>query len=131
YGQDMIGGLVGSSNSGHITGSYSLATVSGDDQIGGLAGHINDGTIELSYATGNVTGDIEVGGLVGKQLNSAITYSYATGHVVGCEDTGGLVGDSAYLVANSFATGQVTYYCSSGYGDSIGGLVGDGSDGTI
>ena len=132
YGSNYVGGIVGiSTGDGYISNSYAAANVTGIDNVGGLSGHIHNGYITYSYATGDVTGHTEVGGFVGKQLNAEITYSYATGNVVGCEDTGGFVGDSEDLISNSFATGAVTGYCEGGGSDSIGGLVGDGSDGRI
>ncbi|WP_418186373.1 MBG domain-containing protein [Aliarcobacter lanthieri] len=126
-GNNDVGGLVGRSNAGTITNSYSTATVTanvlgGNENIGGLVGHNYGGMINNSYATGNVTGKNKVGGLVGYNNSGvAINNSYSSGTVNGATSVGGLVGSSGGTILNSYATGTV-----SGTGDFVGGLLGNG-----
>jgi hypothetical protein len=130
---NFAGGLVGYSDSGTITYSYSEATVTYtgadyDTGYGGLVGNnYGDGLIDHCYATGLVselnsehTG-IVAGGLVGDNESGTITNSYATGNVQGFfESVGGLAGETSYgEISNSYATGSV-----EGLYGSIGGLVG-------
>ncbi|MDD3474567.1 MAG: GLUG motif-containing protein [Candidatus Dojkabacteria bacterium] len=130
---NFAGGLVGYSDSGTITYSYSEATVTYtgadyDTGYGGLVGNnYGDALIDHCYATGLVselnsehTG-IAAGGLVGDNESGTITNSYATGNVQGFyESVGGLSGEVTYGdILNSYATGSV-----EGLYDSIGGLVG-------
>ena len=151
-GNDYVGGLVGYSNQGTISGSYATGTVSGDSLVGGLVGNsgsaINasyamasvsgavyvgglignsNGRISSSYAMGSVSSQgFSVGGLVGHNNNSgAISGSYATGNVSGDDSVGGLVGSNEGTISTSYATGSV-----SGGDDRVGGLVGS-SSGTI
>jgi hypothetical protein len=130
---NFAGGLIGYTDNGTITYSYSEATVTytGADYdigFGGLVGNnYGDSFIDHCYATGLVselnsgyTG-IAAGGLVGDNESGTITNSYATGNVQGFyESVGGLAGESSYGdILNSYATGSV-----DGLYDDIGGLVG-------
>ena len=145
-----VGGLVGVSSNGAISGSYATGNVSGGCYVGALVG-LNYGSISGSYATGRVSssGFIgSVGGLVGSSGgegsitscryytsgsacirasgSGSISGSYATGNVSGDSRVGGLVGESAGAITASYAAGNV-----SGSGDGIGGLVGWDSGTTI
>ena len=113
------GGLVGrNTGTGTISGSYVTGSVTGGD-TGGLVGD-NDGTISNSYVIGSVMGSNGVGGLVGNNggNSGSISNSYVIGSVMGSNFVGGLVGYNTRTISNSYATGSV-----SG-GDHIGGLVG-------
>lgn len=134
YGQNFVGGLTGASVDSNISKSYATGDVFGTNDVGGLSGRVDNGVVSYSYAAGDVSSPVDVGGLIGKQENTNVSYSYAVGNVAGCEDVGGLVGDNGgnSLISNSFATGTVTGSCESGpQSDSVGGLIGDNSDGDI
>ena len=119
-GYEFVGGLVGRSDGGTISDSYTTGNVSGDNDVGGLVGRNGSDTIIGSYATGNVDGQsYSVGGLVGSG-GRAIIDSYATGNVSGGYRVGGLVGEGSGKINTSYATGNV----SGGY--RVGGLVGSG-----
>jgi hypothetical protein len=130
---NFAGGLIGYTDNGTITYSYSEASVTYtgadyDTGYGGLVGNnYGDSIIDHCYATGLVselnsehTG-VAAGGLVGDNEGGTITNSYATGNVLGFfESVGGLAGQASYGdILNSYATGSV-----EGLYDSIGGLIG-------
>lgn len=126
---NYVGGLVGEQSGGSIVSSHSTATVSGKSFVGGLVG-LSKASITRSYATGAVTArEFAAGGLLGfservSDIGSgtpSITYSYATGNVTAmtASGVGGLVGSNGGVIADSYATGQV-----SGGANSVGGLVG-------
>ena len=78
-----IGGLVGESNGGEISTSYSTAYVSGAQRIGGLLGYRNNGSVTNSYSTGRVARSsgsaATIGGLIGDSRAAAsgtVTASY-------------------------------------------------------
>ena len=120
-GKSSVGGLVGSSRYGAISGSYVTGAVFGNGHVGGLVGYSLESTIgNSSYATGSVSGGSwGVGGLVGGSEFGTISGSYATGSVSGESNVGGLVGYSLEnTIGDSYATGSV-----SGEGN-VGGLAG-------
>ena len=108
-GNSSVGGLVGDTREGTVSGSYATGAVMGRSAVGGLVGY-NEGDISVSYATGAVTGTIRVGGLVGTNDKGTVSNSYATGAVTGIGNrVGGLVGaNNEGTVSNSYATGAVT-----------------------
>lgn len=117
-----VGGLVGFPNEqGHISNSWSDATVTGDSNVGGLAGSSRfGGVIEHSYAKGTVTGNTNVGGLVGLRGESSIEDSWSNATVTGDSNVGGLIGLSRAGggIDHSYAKGTVTGTTN------VGGLVG-------
>jgi hypothetical protein len=127
-GDNGTGGLCGQNSYGHITRCYAKGKVSGYDGSGGLCGKNFNGDISQSFSTGDVSGDSGVGGLVGSNYGScSIINSYSRGNVTlaGSVDGdefrfGGLCGVNSGIVYNSYSTGSV-----SGYG-STGGLCGAG-----
>ena len=157
-GISRIGGLVGRSDGGNVTASYSLADVTGYSKgsgwtniqtfAGGLVGYVaNAGIVTASYAGGAVSANIEAknssyayaGGLVGYSIGS-VTASYARGAVSAyydATDTTGITGQAyagglaAYQSNNitaSFSTGAVT---ATGDGTpTAGGLVSNRAGGT-
>ncbi len=128
YSVTNVGGLIGM-NSGQISDSSAIGTVSGGFQVGGLVGHSDEsGQISRCYATGSVTTNSDrVGGLVGLNY-SDINDSYATGSVSGNNRVGGLLGlFHTGTVNRCYAAGLVTGGNSQPY---IGGLCGD-ADGTV
>jgi hypothetical protein len=146
-GRNYVGGLVGRSEAGNVSNSYSTGTVTGVSYVGGLVG-LNQGIVEMSYSQGSVNGSAEhvgglvgwnggsvsnsnsggnvagsgdnVGGLVGRNYEeSTVSDSYSTGNVTGKNYVGGLVGwNEGGDVTNSYSTGSVTG------SSSVGGLVG-------
>lgn len=133
-GNNIVGGLIGSSAALSISDSYATGSVTAigtrtdNGYIGGLVGYSSAGTISNSYATGNVStvGWGYTGGLVG-YMTGAISTSYATGSVAGGYHTGGLVGHSSGAISYSHATGNVS---GSTY-MHIGGLAGKVSNSAI
>ncbi|MCD9024662.1 S-layer homology domain-containing protein [Cohnella silvisoli] len=99
---DMAGGLVGA-NSGTISNSYSLASVSATERVGGLVGYNLDieeymGRIENSFAAGQVTATRSTtlkGGLVGDwgtDPNATAVNSFYDKTTSGQSDTGKGIG---------------------------------------
>ena len=101
------------------------ANITGNTNVGGLIGTSNGGTITNSFTTGSVTGTSFVGGLIGLTTASATSYSFSTAAVnVVSSGGGGLVGSNNYAstINYSYSTGKVT---ATGTSTSIvGGLVG-------
>jgi hypothetical protein len=121
-GDFVVGGFVGS-NSGTITDSYALSTISGIRFVGGFSG-INTGTISNCYANSSVlcpvvsSGWSGFGGLVG-QNDGLVTNCYVIGDVSATRGyIGGLIGRNHNSITNCYAIGNV-----SGEGD-VGGLLG-------
>jgi hypothetical protein len=124
-GGNNVGGLIGYSNGGTITNSYSTSIVRGASYVGGLVGYNNTGsTVSNSYSVGAVNGTgNNVGGLAGYNREGMITNSHSTGAVNGTNEVGGLLGKNygrSSTVSNSYSTGAV-----NGTGNNVGGLVGD------
>ncbi|WP_027848547.1 filamentous hemagglutinin N-terminal domain-containing protein [Marinospirillum minutulum] len=137
-GNDYIGGILGTSNSGDINQFSNLqhlisnVNVTGVDYTGGLIGSLNMSNLSSSYSVGSVVGNSKVGGLVGSSdstlssnLNN-IKNSYATGSVSGASEVGGLVGTlTRSKLENSYSSNTVT-------GSTFtGGLIGEGSPANI
>ena len=127
----QLGGLVGFSFGGAITGSSASGAVSdldtaaiGGSATGGLVGS-NSSVLSNVSASGAVTSlaDARAGGLIGDNTG-AVDGGVASGAVSGAALTGGLIGQAEGptgaqgAIANSYATGPVsgTIY--------VGGLVG-------
>jgi len=112
-GIDDVGGLVGY-NSGYVSASFSVGTVSGEGWgIGGLAGSNNPGGVVVQcYSLAAVGGVERVGGLVGDNNGGTVTQCYSSGAVGGRWDVGGLVGGGKDSVTFSFwdiqTSGQAT-----------------------
>ncbi|WP_205621646.1 S-layer homology domain-containing protein [Paenibacillus sanguinis] len=119
-GMNEVGGLVGRSSIGSVTGAvYTTGSVSGISHIGGLIG-LNAGQVNKAYATGQVDGQFNVGGLIGlHDMNSQVNLSFAAGNTTGMDFVGGLVGrNESGKINDSYAIG-------SAFGRSdVGGLVG-------
>lgn len=136
-GNNNVGGIIGRSIAGNITGSISNVNVSGNDGIGGLAGDIDNGStinkaiVKNSYSVGEVSGKNNVGGLIGSNGGGVVTNVYSTSKVTAIgEKTGGLIGYSTYSnvkpeVKNAYSTGEVI-------GERhVGGLIGYAVDTNI
>jgi hypothetical protein len=75
-GRGSVGGLVGS-NDGSIARSHSTGTVAGrHGGVGGLVGRSWEGDITGCYSAGTVTGNVDVGGLVGSNKYCTIASSF-------------------------------------------------------
>lgn len=136
-GNNNVGGIIGRSIAGNITGSISNVNVSGNDGIGGLAGDIDNGStinkaiVKNSYSVGEVSGKNNVGGLIGGNSGGVVTNVYSTSKVTAIgSKTGGLIGYSTYgnvkaEVKNAYSTGEVI-------GERhVGGLIGYAVDTNI
>lgn len=121
-GNDAVGGIVGISDTGHISSVSVTGSVTGNDQIGGLIGgggnFYGNSSLTTSYSAARVTGSTSVGGLVGGG-GFDIVNSYAIGAVSGESFVGG-IGASGGNVSSSYAAGPVTG------GSNVGGLLGRG-----
>ena len=131
-----VGGLVGTSYQGAITGCNSTVTVSGNRSIGGLVGTSYQGTIADCISTATVSGNGSVGGLAGFN-GGTITHCDSGGHVLGDYDVGGLVGTSGCsddwwrceepgTIYDSYSTAAVL-----GTGSNCGGIVGSNEAGEV
>ena len=125
-------GLFGYTGSGSRVETLGVtnANVTGKGYTGILIGASdNGGTVVACYTTGSVTGtNTSTGGLVG-YIDGTISTSYSTASVSGGPENGGLVGfrfGNSTSVTNSYSTGTV-----SGTGSGIGGLIGDGTSGSV
>ncbi|RCW89008.1 MBG domain-containing protein [Paracoccus lutimaris] len=149
-----IGGIVGYSEDGLITGVTStgnvLALGEGQTAAGGIAGLTEGATISEARSSANIRGDLTdsarfvAGGLVGDS-SGAISSSSASGYVVSAAASGamtsneatlgGLVGIAQSAISDSFATGNVRIEYNGGEGRSFeapmiaGGLVGTNAEG--
>ncbi len=131
-----FGGMLVGANRGEIIDCWAEGDVTGVRCMGGLVGINSYGTILRSHAACNVAttyASFEVdepgGGLAGESIDGEILSCWAAGNVSGkwgADTMGGLVGISSALIANSYATGNV----SATNGKILGGLVGN-SGGTI
>ena len=143
-----VGGLVGHSEDGTISGSYATGNATGGRYAGGLVGHSEDGTISGCYATGMVEAEgnsSRAGGLVGHSEDGTISGCYATGTATatsndtGAAYAGGLVGSSSSsygsnsnsTISGCYATGNATTTGIISNSTGAGGLVGNNDGGTI
>lgn len=121
-----VGGLVGHNAGGTITNVYTTGTVNGSTDTGGLVGY-NNGSVAESYSMVTASGAGNVGGLAGTNTGT-ITNSYfdAAGVVSGgtASKAGGIAGANSGTITTSYSAGAVT-------GGTAGGLVGDGTGGTV
>ncbi len=110
-----------------IKNSYNEVNIYGNDRVGGLVGSTAPwpGTtgyswIYRSYNAGDVVDNDKVGGLIGMNAyGSLIEESYSTGLVDGNDQVGGLIGVNYGHVLNSFKVCDTPIY-----GDYVGALVG-------
>jgi hypothetical protein len=116
YGGTCSGGLAGRNNSGIVSNSYFVGSVSGQGNIGGLVGCNRTGAISNSYFVGSVLGGSAAGGLSGSN-GGIISNSYSTGTVSGTEIVSGLVSMNTGMITNSYSTSTVTG------SNTLGGLV--------
>ncbi|MHC4087416.1 MAG: GLUG motif-containing protein [Planctomycetota bacterium] len=128
-GENYIGGLIGNNLEGTVTNCTCSGNVFGIENVGGLVGE-NEGDISNCSFAGSVSGDSVVGGLVGEAYPSDLTeFSNCScvGSVSGNRNVGGLVGTNLYNdISTCFFEGNV-----EGTELSVGGLIGSFSDGRI
>jgi filamentous hemagglutinin family protein len=127
------GGLVGDLTGTIMNSSSSASVTGGDADVGGLVGKSIDGTVTGSFATGSVNGGAGsvAGGLIGWGDNFTVSYSYATGSVTQSTAAannfaGGFAGDLEFSTVNSsFAGGPVSTAGTTGNPALAGGFVGN------
>ena len=119
-GRSYVGGLVGGTESGSITGCSVAVIVNGVTLVGGLMGFNDKGLINSCYSSGTVNGTWDaVGGLVGGNYNGPAICCYSTANVTGTgRYVGGLAGVNHSSIICCYSTGTVS---AKGY---VGGLVG-------
>ena len=131
-----VGGLVGYGYAMTIENCCSTqATVIGNGNVGGLVGTMESGSVTGSWVRGNVSGSSRVGGLVGYCVGT-ISQCHSSGTVSGAQSSqsvGGLIGivaDGSFstLVSNCYSDCQVTSGSSSNY---TGGLIGNMRKGQV
>lgn len=76
-----VGGLIGASVDGHIVGCYANTAVTGISRVGGLVGSLFNGQLSDCFASGRVTGQLEVGGFVAAAGESSIARTYSMSEV--------------------------------------------------
>ena len=133
---NQVGGVVGCSDNGIISGCYNQnGSVTGEAYVGGVVG-TSSNRISDSYNTGTVTGSYQVGGVVGESnRESADSYAYVTncyntGKVSGGYYIGGVVGCGTYSVtSNCYNAGDVGGSSSLETDGGAGGVIGVTSSG--
>ena len=121
-GAKNVGGIVGDSEGGYVTGCSVTGVVSATgSNVGGVVGHQASDALTLNcLGNATVTGTLRTGGVVGySATNSAIAGCCHSGSVTGTSFVGGIVGLNAGSdCSHSYNKGSIT-------GDnSCGGLVG-------
>ena len=131
---NYVGGILGKSNYGYRSSSYSTNislqihssyhkgfVESVSSYVGGVAGQVK-GMVDSTYhIDGGVSGYGHVGGLIGVAY-STVKNSYSEGNVTGKSSyVGGLVGEGSSIDSSNHTKGDV-----SGYGN-VGGLIGRAS----
>jgi hypothetical protein len=102
-GFTLVGGLVGTLNTGTIDNCFnnaSVETARAAGRFGGIVGYMIDGTILNCYNVGGVMqtrGPLnnEIGGIVGYCANGIIQYCFNVGYVAGNNSIAGIAGSSA------------------------------------
>ncbi len=127
YGQNEVGGLIGSGSWVTISFSSSAgAVISTTNSTGGLVGNAYTSTINECFSTSNVNGgNHDAGGLVGIMgQTTIINDSYSTGNVTGGHRIGGFVGYAFTnsVISNSYSTGLV-HATSGTAGGFMGGIL--------
>lgn len=133
-----VGGMVGETQNGTITKSYSTSTISGRKRCGGFIGAVMWGNFEVteSYFNGTITSNAsQIGGIaacVSDSKTITISDCYTAGSI-SCPGgyTGGIVGylvdKSTLHMSNSYS--RMNLSVSANNVHSVGGLVG-GADKT-
>ncbi|NLO32944.1 MAG: hypothetical protein GX117_06255 [Candidatus Hydrogenedentes bacterium] len=120
--QYYVGGLVGY-NEDTISSSCAVGMVTGQQSVGGLVGESGGGTISGCYAACDaMSNSYYVGGLIGNLKDTTVNNCYAMGSVVGGNlyNVGGLIGNmQSSSVVNCYSKVKVT-----GAGFAVGGFAG-------
>lgn len=90
-GNDLVGGMVGYSDSAIITNCYLTGNISGNTVVGGIVGYSDDGSATNCYSTCAVSGNTQVGGLVGSgtgTYNDCFWDTQTSGQAVSAGGTG-------------------------------------------
>ncbi len=126
-GPSMVGGLIGRSLGGTLSGCRADVQVSGEFCVGGLVGRSDLALNALNcQAEGVVTGQLFTGGLIGYSLRDAISGCAALADVHGRHQTGGCLGSAGNsTITLSYSLGTVT-------GERfVGGFAGEAGTATI
>jgi len=144
-GKDLVGGLIGLSQSGSINNVEVTGIIQGEKYVGGIAGVFRNGIISNSISNISLSGHRNLGGIAGIGETSKCHFqgvitgidsgnnkssriggllgegfainSATTGTISGGSEIGGLIGVGAAIASSS--SGDVF-----GTGESIGGLIG-------
>jgi hypothetical protein len=107
-GENYIGVLCGSLNSGIISDCYTVGKIAGHNYLGGLIGTNTAGTIQNCKTNSDVTGTYFIGAFTGSNASGGtINNSFADGSVTASNDAGGFTGyitESTISDCYSFAT---------------------------
>jgi hypothetical protein len=125
HSDHQVGGLVGRTYSGTVTGCHSHGVVTGRARVGGLVGE-NEADIISCYAAGTVTGERYTGGLIGdNDQRGDVVSCFSTTNVKGTDlKAGGLVGFNAGVIKSSWASGNVEgNACVGGFAGATGGTI--------
>lgn len=72
----FVGGIMGNNSNGSVTSCYSMSTVAGNVNVGGLVGYNNNGTVSKCYTAGKVSGTSQVGIAFGTTSGSGVSSCY-------------------------------------------------------
>ncbi|MDO8898363.1 MAG: T9SS type A sorting domain-containing protein, partial [Bacteroidales bacterium] len=121
-----VGGLTSVLNNTQASILMVNSLVKGGNRVGGIAGSIsNASALHYAMSYGEVIGNDYVGGLVGEMSTGSpqVHDCYSRAEVTGSDRVGGLAGYIWTGAANNaYSTGLV-----QGTGNSVGGLVGQGT----
>lgn len=102
------------------------------DTIGGLVAVIDAAsTVDSCFVYGFISGRNNVGGLAGLGISSApkINFSFTNVCIDANTKVGGIVGNYKGIISNSYSNSEI--YSSTASNDSVGGIIGYGSDTTL
>jgi beta propeller repeat protein len=123
-----VGGLVGLSESGTVTGCRVQGGIIGKDAVGGIVGLNWQGTISNCRVGGEIRGQGYIGGLIGYGYGgSSIQNSGFQGLVTGNSMLGGIIGNNEELsqIKQCYSTGLVKG------GSTLGGITGGNYFGSL
>ena len=138
-GGNLVGGLVGQTEAGKVTGCTNEGAVTGTGtSVGGVIGEMDKktsdspGLVENCSNTASVTGKDQTGGVVGGNSSSTVRSCVNSGTVTGTAavgyGVGGVAGRSSGTVENCFNTGAVTGTANESGENLVGGVVGGNAD---
>lgn len=106
---DGISGIVGTMQGGIISIVANMGTIRGYDIVGGIVGNTNSGSILNAYSLGSITvtssGQLagKAGGIVGNNMGATITNTYSISEIIGSGNNLQAVGNSSVsITSNSY-----------------------------